>query len=65
MFRKTSTYYITSFDVELPATCDDEHWEGSTPFQQPVGASSSMDFFNYLLRLHQINSLTLRTMVRH
>ena len=57
---------VTSFDVDLPIICDDEYWDHPDPeqnFKQPEGKPSRNAFFTYLLRLTQIHSHALRTIV--
>ncbi|KAJ7731907.1 fungal-specific transcription factor domain-containing protein [Mycena maculata] len=49
------------FDLDPLLECDDEYWEHPThPFQQPHGVPSRIVFFNSLLRLNHILSLTLK-----
>ncbi|KAJ7664065.1 fungal-specific transcription factor domain-containing protein [Mycena rosella] len=51
------------FDLDLPIECDDECWEHPTrPFEQPPGVPSRIAFFNALLRLNHILSLSLKTL---
>jgi len=55
-----------SFDLDLPADCDDEYWtsmDGGIPFRQPPGIPSSITFFNLSHRLDQIASFAMRTIV--
>lgn len=60
------TRYSFSFDLDLPADCDDEYWaptgEG-VPFKQPPSIPSSITFFNLLHKLNQIAILATRTIV--
>ncbi|KAI0080942.1 hypothetical protein K474DRAFT_1768943 [Panus rudis PR-1116 ss-1] len=53
-----------SIDADYPTECDDEYWEvteSTLKFHQPPGKPSKIAFFNSLLRLSQILSVTLRT----
>jgi hypothetical protein len=55
-----------SFDVDLPADCDDEYWENDDPklvFKQPVDKPSKIAFFISLIKLQQILAFSLRTIV--
>ena len=55
-----------SFDLDLPADCDDEYWtvtDGRIPFKQPAGIPSTIAFFNLSHRLNQIASFAMRTIV--
>ena len=55
-----------SFDLDLPADCDDEHWvstDGGIPFKQPPGVPSTITFFNLSHKLNQIASFAMRTIV--
>jgi hypothetical protein len=55
-----------SFDVDLPANCDDEFWENVDPmraFKQPVDKPSKIAFFISLIKLQQILAFSLRTIV--
>ena len=55
-----------SFDLDLPADCDDEHWvstDGGIPFKQPPGVPSAITFFNLSHKLNQIASFAMRTIV--
>jgi len=57
-----------SFDLDLPADCNDEHWAplgGGVPFKQPPGIPSTITFFNLSHRLNQITSFAMRTIVSY
>ena len=57
----------SSFDVDLPLSCDDEYLEHPDPekaFKQPAGVPSQMDYFISMIRLIQILDFALRTLVR-
>lgn len=59
------TFY-PSFDLDLPAECDDECWSPPDPkdaFKQPPGKPSKMAFFIAYLKLSQILAFALRTIV--
>ena len=56
-----------SFDVELPVECDDEYWAPEDPalaFKQPEGKPAKIMFFNWGIKLNQIQSYAMRTIVR-
>ena len=56
----------SSFDLDLPAECDDEYWSPSDPkeaFKQPPGKPSKMSYFIAYLKLSQILAFALRTIV--
>lgn len=56
-----------SFDLDFPVDCDDEYWEAPDPaqaFQQPKGKPSLISAFIAYLRLCQVISFALRTIVR-
>ena len=60
--------YIDSFDLDFPLDVDDEYWENDDPekaFKQPPDIPSTMSFFISCLKLSQIKSLTLRTIVSY
>ena len=60
------THRLRSYDVDLPLEVDDEYWVNPDPelaFTQPPGKPSNVTFFNYILRLGRIHSLTIRSMV--
>jgi hypothetical protein len=62
-----STFHSYSFDVDLPLECDDEYYDppnSSCPrFRQPAGKPAMVTFFNYMLKLTQIQAYALRTLV--
>jgi len=61
------TQHETSFDVDLPSSCDDEYLEHPDPekvFKQPLGIPSKMDYFISVIRLNQILAFSQRTLVR-
>ncbi|KAJ6547849.1 hypothetical protein B0H10DRAFT_1851907 [Mycena sp. CBHHK59/15] len=49
-----------SFDLKLPAKCDNEYWEQGDAFQQPPTKLSLMEFFNCLITLNHILTLMLK-----
>ncbi|GJE89789.1 Zn(II)2Cys6 transcription factor [Phanerochaete sordida] len=52
------------FDVDYPIECDDEYWLTENPqnaFKQPPEKPSSIAYFNWYLRLTQIQARALRT----
>lgn len=56
----------SSFDLDLPAECDDEFWENVDPsksFVQPEGKPSYMAFHTHLLKLREILAFAARTIV--
>jgi len=60
-------YCSPSFDLDYPLEVDDEFWKEEDPKQspkQPLGKPSLITAFNLLLKLYQIQALTLRTIVR-
>jgi hypothetical protein len=55
-----------SFDLDLPIECDDEYWEHRNPdlaFKQPPGMPPSTSFLTHLIKLQEILSFALRTIV--
>lgn len=59
--------FVSSFDVELPIVCDDEYMEHPDPeqaFKQPAGKPSLIACFVSTLKLMQITTFALRTIVR-
>jgi hypothetical protein len=57
---------VCSFDLDMPTECDDEFWEASgthKAFKQPPGRPSYMSYFVCNLKLQQIVSFALRTIV--
>ena len=55
-----------SFDLDLPAECDDEYWSPLDPkdaFKQPPGKPSKLSYFIAYLKLSQILAFALRTIV--
>jgi hypothetical protein len=55
-----------SFDLDLPAECDDEFWKPSVTgnaFEQPGHLPSSVSFFIWDLKLQYIVSFAIRTVV--
>jgi len=65
--RSASRQYCSpSFDLDYPLEVDDEFWLEEDPKQspkQPLGKPSLVTAFNLLLKLYQIQALTLRTIV--
>ncbi|KAI6025452.1 fungal-specific transcription factor domain-containing protein [Pisolithus marmoratus] len=52
------------FDIDLPAECDDEHWEHPDPelaFNQPENKPCTISFFINYLKLYHIQAFALRT----
>ena len=66
-FTRTLTINLDpSFDLDLPAECDDEYWSPPDPkdaFKQPPGKPSKMSYFIAYLKLSQILAFALRTIV--
>lgn len=61
-----NTPFDSSFDLDLPVECDDEHWSPPDPkdaFKQPPGKPSKMSYFIAYLKLSQILAFALRTIV--
>ena len=59
-------FFCPSFDLDLPAECDDEYWSTPDPkdaFKQPTGKPSQMSYFIAFLKLSQILAFALRTIV--
>lgn len=55
-----------SIDLDLPTECDDEYCENKDPafaFKQPAGKPSSVSFFVCLIKLNQVLSFAMRTIV--
>jgi hypothetical protein len=55
-----------SFDVEMPLEVDDEYWIANDPrmaFQQPPGKPSVVTAFIFFIKICQMMSFTLRTIV--
>ena len=53
-------------DLALPTECDDEYWltpEGEPSFKQPPGKPSKITAFVCVLKLGQILSFAMRTIV--
>jgi hypothetical protein len=65
--QHTHTHALSpSFDVDLPADCDDDYWENENPllmFKQPPGKPSKVSFFISLIKVQQILASALRTIV--
>ena len=58
--------FYPSFDLDLPAECDDEYWSPQNPedaFKQPQGKPSKLSYFIAYLKLSQILAFALRTIV--
>ena len=58
---------VTSFDTDLPSSCDDEYLEHPDPekaFKQPPGIPSKMDYLISMIRLNQMLAFSQRTLVR-
>ena len=56
----------SSFDLELPVDCDDEYWDHPDPkqrFKQPENKPSLISAFILFIKLNQILSYCLRTIV--
>ena len=61
-----NTLFHSSFDLDLPAECDDEYWSPPDPkdaFKQPPGKPSKLSYFIAYLKLSQILAFALRTIV--
>ena len=59
-------YFYSSFDLELPIDCDDEYWDHPDPkqrFKQPENKPSLISAFISFIKLNQILSYCLRTIV--
>jgi hypothetical protein len=54
-----------SFDLDLPIECDDEYWEqpNGLSFKQPQDKPSRMSMFIHVMRIQQLVSYALRTIV--
>ena len=55
-----------SFDLDMPIECDDEYWfpdDREAPFKQPAGTPSTVAYLNCSLKLGQISSYAVRTIV--
>lgn len=56
-----------SYDVDLPAECDDEYWTHPTnpelAFKQPPGKPSTVSYFVAVIKLNCIQVSALRTVV--
>ncbi|KAI0058762.1 hypothetical protein BV25DRAFT_1196308 [Artomyces pyxidatus] len=53
-----------TYDVDLPADCDDEYWENDDPslaFKQPAGKTSTMAYFLNLIKVNLVHAYALRT----
>ena len=64
--RTLTADFDPSFDLDLPAECDDEYWSPPDPkdaFKQPSGKPSKMSYFIAYLKLSQILAFALRTIV--
>jgi len=64
--RTLTTNLGPSFDLDLPAECDDEYWSPPDPknaFKQPPGKPSKLSYFIAYLKLSQILAFALRTIV--
>ena len=60
-------HFISSFDLELPVDCDDEYWDHPDPkqrFKQPENKPSLISAFILFIKLNQILSYCLRTIVK-
>ncbi|KAJ7732363.1 fungal-specific transcription factor domain-containing protein [Mycena maculata] len=63
LMGRSCTIQYDDFDLDPLVECDDEYWEHPThPFVQPPGVPSRIAFFNALLRLYHILSLTVKTL---
>jgi hypothetical protein len=63
----TKIYLCSSFDLELPFDCDDEYWDHPDPkqrFKQPENKPSLISAFILFIKLNQILSYCLRTIVK-
>lgn len=59
-------YQSSSFDLDFPIECDDEYWEHPDPakrFRQPPNKPSYVTGFVTLLKLNQVLTIILRTIV--
>ena len=66
MHQVSNAFFCASFDLDLPAECDDEYWSTSDSkdaFKQPAGKPSKMSYFIAFLKLSQILAFALRTIV--
>ena len=56
-----------SFDLDLPVDCDDEYWDHPDPeqrFKQPENKPSLISAFIVFIKLNQVLSVCLRTIVQ-
>jgi hypothetical protein len=59
--------HASSIDVELPIAVDDEYWDPPDPkdaWKQPSGKPAIAEHFRAMLKLLEILTFTLRTVVR-
>lgn len=59
--------FLFSFDIDFPLEVDDEYWinpDSELAFKQPENKPSIISYFNCYLRLMQISSFAMRTIVR-
>lgn len=66
-YARMLVYLYASFDLDLPTECDDEYWLSEDPetvFRQPPDKPSIISYLNCSLRLSQIASFAMRTIVR-
>ena len=57
---------LRSFDLDPPLEVDDEYWEMPNPedaFKQPPDTPSTVAYFNASIKLDQILSFALRSIV--
>ncbi|KAJ6496095.1 fungal-specific transcription factor domain-containing protein [Mycena sanguinolenta] len=60
---RTCALHHEDFDIDQPLEVDDEYWEHPThPFQQPAGKPSQLAYFNALIHLTHILSISLKTL---
>ncbi|KAF7375418.1 Zn(2)-C6 fungal-type domain-containing protein [Mycena sanguinolenta] len=60
---RTCALHHEDFDIDQPLEVDDEYWEHPTrPFQQPAGKPSQIAYFNAIIHLTHILSLSLKTL---
>ncbi|KAJ7643597.1 fungal-specific transcription factor domain-containing protein [Roridomyces roridus] len=51
LLGRPSATTLHDFDVDFPAACDDEYWEGAQPFQQPAKKPSIAAYMTPYLEL--------------
>lgn len=58
---------VYRIDLDLPVAVDDEYWDPNTPsdtWKQPSGKPAMAEYFRALLKLLEILTFALRTLVR-